>query len=390
MISGRLPSCSTLAAALVLTLAAAGCTAATGAATPVEQNEATRLSSSVDPSRRGPFHVGYAELALADPFRVRLLPLSVWYPAEVRDQHTARYDILPVLSVPAIGVAERPPVASGRHPVVLFSHGSGASRLTYWFMTEMLASHGFIVIAPDHVGNTFGDLADVAAFARTASERPKDARFLVDQIVEAETGGANVTGPELRSLLGGHVDIDRIGIAGHSYGGYTALASAGGTQLGDPPDPRIKAVAALEPLSDKLTDENLSRVTVPTLLMGGTLDFTTPIDPMVTRPFAAISTADKLRVDILGASHESFTILCATDHLLADPAVPNEVREVARRHFGGTCGPEVVPASVSHALISRYLVSFFGSKLAHDSRYAPLLSPTDGVSITTPPAPSAP
>ncbi len=335
-----------------------------------------------DPSRRGPLPVGYAELGITDPFRVRRLPLSVWYPAAGASA-AARYAILPGLAVPAIAVGDRPAVAPGRHPVVIFSHGSGASRLTSWWLTETLASHGFVVIAPDHVGNTFADVGDVEAFVRTARERPRDVRFLIDQVIEAERGGPNSTGPELGQLLAGHLDTDRIGVAGHSYGGYTALAAAGGTAFGDPPDPRVKAIAALEPLSDPLSDENLAGIHVPALLMGGTLDSTTPIEPMVARPYDLIRSEVLVRADIQGAGHESFTILCATDHLLADPSVPDPVRRDAHRYFGGTCAPEMMSPAEVEPLIDRYVVSFFRVELAGDPGYGRWLSTTPHVSFST-------
>lgn len=383
---GRATTAAVVSVLLALALGASACTKTTDAATRGDgdvPSTAATAPAGLDPSRRGSFGVSYAEVGVIDPFRVRRLPLSIWYPTTDTDVQPAHYDILPTLTLPAIRVADRAAVASGKHPVVIFSHGSGASRLTYWYLTEMLASHGFVVIAPDHVGNTFADLADVEGFVRTADERPRDVHFILDQLVEADRGGNNATGPELGDLLRGHVDVDHIGIAGHSYGGYTALATAGGTANGDEPDPRVKAVAALEPLSDKLSDDNLRQVDVPTLLMGGTLDFTTPIEPMVNRPYDLMPTKVKYRADIIGANHESFTILHATDTLLDDPSVPDDVRAAARRTFPGTSGPEVMAPDEAEAIIVRYVVSFFATQLSGDDRYAAFLSPSPHVDFRT-------
>jgi len=375
-------------AVLALAVLALSACQASGASVRSDGADTSRPDSTgsavVDPAGRGPFGVSYAEVAVIDPFRVRRLPLSIWYPTTESATTPAHYPILPSLTLPAVGVADRAAFAGGTHPVILFSHGSGASRLTYWYLTEALASHGFVVVAPDHVGNTFADLADLEGFMRTAQERPRDIRFLVDQLVEAQTGGDNSTGPELGALLRGHLDLDRMGIAGHSYGGYTALAASGGTSQSDPPtvpDPRIKAVAALEPLSDKLDDESLRGVRVPTLFMGGTLDFTTPIEPMVNRPYSLVGSTVKIRADIIGADHESFTILRATDHLLADPSVPEELRRRARQAFPGSSGPEVMATSDAEAIIDRYVVAFFGTYLAGDQRYESYLSPMPRVEL---------
>jgi predicted dienelactone hydrolase len=70
--------------------------------------------------------------------------------------------------------------APGSWPVIVFSHGFGGIRFQSYFLTERLATHGFIVIAPDHPGNTlvdFAQLGDDAAQAQSAIDRPLDILF---------------------------------------------------------------------------------------------------------------------------------------------------------------------------------------------------------------------
>ena len=85
------------------------------------------------------------------------LPVQVWYPAEPSDQTPITYD-----GFYAGGAFEGATAAcDGPRPVLVFSHGNSGVRWQSPFFTEYLASHGWVVVAPDHVGNTLFDMGDV-------------------------------------------------------------------------------------------------------------------------------------------------------------------------------------------------------------------------------------
>ncbi len=88
--------------------------------------------------------------------RGRKLPVEIWYPVDPEntgDAQAATYPF-PGLSVASeTGLADAP-VAPGPFPLVVYSHGNGGLNYVSAFLTEHLASHGFIVAAPNHTGNT--------------------------------------------------------------------------------------------------------------------------------------------------------------------------------------------------------------------------------------------
>jgi pimeloyl-ACP methyl ester carboxylesterase len=97
------------------------------------------------------------------------------------------------------------------------------------------------------------------------------------------------------------VDASRIAVAGHSYGAYTAFALAGT----EPPDPRVRGVAGLESFTRTLSRRVLARIDIPTLMVVGALDLTTPPDTDADRAFAVLRTKRGRRIDIENAGHQA-------------------------------------------------------------------------------------
>src|SRR5690606_1617654 len=107
--------------------------------------------------QRGAYTVGTFETLL--PHKTRPLKLSVWYPAGVapEDIKPITYSDGPVI-FSGFAVQNAPFLKTERPcPLVIFSHASGGTRLQSIFFTEHLASHGFVVMAVDHLGNTILD-----------------------------------------------------------------------------------------------------------------------------------------------------------------------------------------------------------------------------------------
>ena len=105
---------------------------------------------------------------------------TVWYPADpAPDAPKASYG---PTTITGTAVRNAPPLR-GAFPVVAFSHGLGAVRYQSPFLCERLASHGFVVVSPDHPKSTMFDL-DEDALVEVFLERPDDLRYTVDGLRE--------------------------------------------------------------------------------------------------------------------------------------------------------------------------------------------------------------
>lgn len=320
----------------------------------------------------GPYRVGRRTVTITDPARDdRQLTVDLWYPTDVEAGEPSSYEFAPGVAYDSeIALAAPPVAAGGPFPLVVYSHGSGGVRFVGSFHTEVLASHGFVVAAPDHAGNTavdafLGTTAPVAAIQR---DRPADVSFVLDSLLDP---GGDAAIDEVGAI----VDPTAIGVSGHSFGGFTALAIAGG-QGDTAPDERVAAVVAMAPASLFLADADLAAVDVPTLLLSATEDVTTPIDDNTTRAATAVTGRPLVRVDIEGAAHQSFTDVCDYSVLLrerpdVDPAIVAAVDAFAEEG----CGPDFLPVDQAQRIINRYAVAFFRSELADDDGAAAVLTP---------------
>jgi predicted dienelactone hydrolase len=198
-----------------------------------------------DPFVRGRFPVGVRTIQVEDKVRGRIFPVEVWYPAsaEHAGQDTApetqdSFEVtFPPNSKRRTQMAVRDATAlPGTYPLIIFSHSSGGGRRQSTFLCTHLTSHGYVVAAMDHSEIVAPELArkdnaspeqrEAGAQAWIANRVP-DVRFLLDQLLAP---GALET----------KLDPAAVGIVGHSFGGWTALAIP-------EEDVRIRAVVALAP-----------------------------------------------------------------------------------------------------------------------------------------------
>lgn len=256
-------------------------------------------AQSYDPFRRGRFAVGVRTLEI-DATLARGLPTELWYPAadEERGRDLERatrdaYAMFPGAPLAWQAAVRDGTPRAGRFPTVVFSHGFGGHRRQSTFLCTHLASHGYIVAAPDHRGNTGFELMQrttaagfdrAAAFRDTIRDRPGDISAVIDALF-AELA----------------VDRERIAIIGHSFGGWTALRAIAG-------EPRIGVAALLAPAGGhsslrQLIDFGWERL-VPTVVIAGDRDTILPIDGI--RSMYDEIRAPKKLVVIHGADHLHF------------------------------------------------------------------------------------
>ena len=152
-----------------------------------------------------------ATAALRDSWHLSLFRVVVWYPAAAGAVEQ-RIDEKPFFTVGA--AAQGAAFADARpRPVILLSHGNGGTaRIMGWFGTAM-ARAGYVVIAVDHPGNNGLDKMTTPG-ALLPWERAQD---LAAALATAEAD----------PVVGPHIDDGRVGVAGFSAGGFTALVAAG-------------------------------------------------------------------------------------------------------------------------------------------------------------------
>jgi predicted dienelactone hydrolase len=286
----------------------------------------TAAPAPLEVTGRGEFAVGVTTITIDDPAGVRPLQVDVWFPldaaAEPNTLSPQQYTLLPGVyyESPEAFAATAPQAAAGSFPLVVYSHGSGGLRYIHSAYTEALASHGYLVVAPDHTGNTAVDrLAGAdAPQAETAFNRPNDVRRVIDAFVDPAHPAA---GP-----YAANVDAERVAVTGHSFGGFTSIAMVTGfaNEVGEvTPDDRVDAIVPLAPAVGPtlLTDELLATVDVPMMVVVGTDDVTTPVDPNVTRLWDLAPGTPAYRVELVAGEHQTFTDICAYQEAL--PALDN-------------------------------------------------------------------
>ncbi len=305
-----------------------------------KQTAASR-TDKYDPFARGRFPVGVRTLQALDTGRDRLFPCEVWYPAVAQhagqDISPATQDFFSVplrdtrLSQMAVRNAAAQP---GTYPLIIFSHPSGGNRRTATFLCTHLSSHGYLVAALDHsevvateLARKDGETNEQRAARQEAwiANRVPDIRFLLDHLLRdaAWDSAANL-------------DPTRIGIAGHSFGGWTALAA---TEV----ESRIGAVVALAPGGSSRPKPGILKVKltftsgrdVPTLYLVGENDVSLPLAGMYeifemtpsTKQLVSLRRADHMHfMDNVEQLHEAVRTMAWPGELAW---LPKEMRPIA-------------------------------------------------------------
>lgn len=200
-----------------------------------------------------------------------------------------------------------------KQPVIIFSHGFRGCATQSRFLMEAFASAGYIVFAPNHRDATCnGGAASWLSPPQLRFRQPKewsettyhdraeDIRHLIDAI-------------KADGRFRDRVDWSRLGLAGHSLGGYTVLGLAGAW-----PEwklPGVKAVLALSPYSQPfLSHGTLGDLSAPVMYQGGTRDF--GITPWLDEPGGTYdqSPQPKYFVEFDRAGHLAWTNFPSSAH----------------------------------------------------------------------------
>lgn len=196
---------------------------------------------------RGDYPVGVRTVDLVNPDQLdilnysaadpnprydRSLKVEIWYPAVLgtdEQQLTTYQDALgsgpgnpdrPVTPFDFFGRAARdaqPDNSTGAFPLVIVSHGYPGSRVLLSYLTENIASKGYVVVAIDHTESTH---ADKVGFSSTMLNRPLDINFVLGSVANSDNN------PSL-GFLQGMANADQTALIGYSMGGYGSLVAAG-------------------------------------------------------------------------------------------------------------------------------------------------------------------
>lgn len=233
----------------------------------------------------------------------RPLKVEIWYPATANSNDLISYDEVmgqngsptrPIIPFTFLGRAARnakPVYDEASFPLVIVSHGYTGSRYLMTYLTENLASKGYVVVAIDHTEATF---RDAAGFQSTLLNRSLDDLFVLNEMARL--------GQDENSFLKGLVNADNTALIGYSMGGYGAVNVAGAgyspqaaqlfgamsngskalsrRTMGNPEfeasiDPRIKVIVAFAPWGMQRgvwNAEGLAGIRIPSLFVAGSKD----------------------------------------------------------------------------------------------------------------------
>lgn len=320
------------------------------------------------------YPVGLRQVEYADAtYGPRTLTMNVFYPAALAEPAPQAWT-MPFFTGLRVYRDVAPATAPAKFPLIMFSHGRGSAGLTYAWFAQYLASRGYVVAALDHYRANANDRS-IVYLANKLWQRPVDVGLGITWLTTHEPWSAVV-------------DADRIGVAGHSQGGFTALW-VGGARVSaerflafqrrwkndltvpkyirdempidaapalEVADPRVKAAFSMAPgivQAFGMDAAGLAQMRVPAYIVVGAGDTVTPAAEN------AVYAADHIRnVDLVvlpgAVGHEIFV---------------NECDEDGRKELPETCidAPGVDRARI-HAVVGAAAWQFFEANLGVPAR----------------------
>ena len=281
------------AAASTVLVSAACCTSASGATERAKASKSYEVASTTivftDHSRPTPANNGSPALSY------RTLSTLVVYP-------------------------KQPSRVRRKFPLIVYSHGFGATAASAMPTLQSLAMHGYVVAAPDFPLSTTGlpgglDLLDYV-------DQPGDVSFVITQMLRLNrTSG---------SPMYKQIEVRRIGVAGHSLGAVTTLAVSYNSCCHDS---RIGAAVEMDgelnvPIGPvgNFSGTYFKGHNPPLLVVNGTKDTIGPY--AISQALFAKAPAPKYFLSLIGAPHEGF----ATEPW--SPIVNNTIAAFFNRYLG--------------------------------------------------------
>ncbi len=323
----------------------------------------------------GPAPVGHAMFTITDAARSRTLTVEAWYPA-VESARAAATAGTPMEELVPAGAdrdalkgllakaspscvrartssaADVDPAGSGKLPFVVFSHCHDCMRFSMFSIAERLASHGIVVIAPDHAGNTLFDSlrgTSVAIDDTFLETRVGDVKKVLDVVLD----DASI---EVPAKLKARFDASKVGVFGHSYGSATT-----GRVLAEDPRPKagfgIAAPWETIPFKTKMAD-----VHVPAAFLLATEDNSISIiGNAVLRDNFQHSNPPLWLVEVADAGHWSFSDICGlTDAVM--PGCGTAVRMTDTSEM-----VTYVDNASARGVAASYVTAFFAGELLGDA-----------------------
>lgn len=283
-----------------------------------------------------PQRLAYTQQARQVPVDIYLPKPRISVAAELTESNSMPTEAEGGQGLPSTGrAAELSPSFS--HPVIVISHGLNSDRSSYAYLAKHLASHGYVVVVPEHPGsNTQQLLALLQGQAKDVTnpteflDRPLDVTFLLDELERLEQSDPRFQGK---------LNLDRVGIVGQSLGGYTGMALAGAaldfdqlrqdcqTQLDRTlnlslllqcqalrltdrvyalEDPRIQAVIAINPVGSSLFGpKGYGQIQVPLMFIAGSADTVAPALQEQFQPFTWLTMPHKYLLLMKNGTHFS-------------------------------------------------------------------------------------
>lgn len=292
--------------------------------------------------------------------------------------------------------------ANSEKSLIVLSHGYAANRRFLSYLARHLASHGYTVASLEHPGSNINILSnsdlgfdlETLLSPQELLDRPQDVSFILNELAQLNRHS---------STFQDQFNTDDVTIIGHSLGGYTALAVAGGeldlmavrrfcqnvTPIGRSPadwlqcsgaqlpngtmnfqDRRIQRAIALNPVTSHLFgDHGLTEVDIPTLVFSSSKDAITPSLSNQLKPFAQLS-GEKYLLSAIGATHMSVTDISNTNSPMGQNTVVPELM-----------GKQAEPV---HNWIRATSLAFLKQDSSQAQKYQPFLTPEYAQFLSTP------
>ncbi len=312
-------------------------------------SEEMALAPTIDYSKKrdlkqsGDFQVNKKTLTLKDTQRNRELVVDLYIPSPLSAVKRGKVNSI---------------------PIIMISHGLAANRANFAYLGEHLASHGFLAVLPQHPGSDTdqlqawlsGQVSDgfqVTEFI----DRPLDIHFILNEL-EARNA----------SEFNGQLNLQKVGVAGHSFGAYTALAVAGAKidfnnlrkecthqfnsinlaqifqcralelpeQTYNFRDERVKAIVVMNPVNSSIFgQQSLSKISIPVFWKTSGKDTVAPVAWEQVRSFTWLTTRQKYLLLAEGDRHINLNLNLMNQTLSASlkeivAPVPEPVTEYIR------------------------------------------------------------